>query len=102
MKTHCTTYLDSLRLGRLALLCAGGSLLALVSTGAFPATAPVIVFAALAGIALFAGWLSRRTRAARLGLVLAAVTVLAVAPLVGAWHQHQADTFFGAEVEPNS
>lgn len=99
MKTHCTTHLDSLRLGRLALLCAGGSLFALLSTVPFPATEPVIVFAALAAVALFAGWLSRRTQAARFALLLAALTLFVAAPLVGTWHQHNADTFGGANVE---
>jgi len=66
------------------------------------AAEPVIVFAALAGSALFAGWLSRRTQAARRALLLAALTLLVVSPLVKAWHQHQADTFFGADVEQNS
>ncbi len=89
MKTHCTTYLDNLRVGRLALL----------SSVPFPATEPVIVFALLAGVALFAGWLSRRTQAARRALLLAALTLLVIGPLMGAWHQHNADTFGGANVE---
>jgi len=99
MKTHSTAHLDSLRLGRLALLCAAGSLLALVFTVPLRAAAPVIVFALLAAVALFAGWLSRRTQAAPLGLVLAALTLFVAAPLMGAWHQQQADTFGGATVE---
>jgi hypothetical protein len=51
------------------------------------------------GIALFAGWLSRRTQAVRLGLLLAALTLFVIGPLVGAWHQYQIETFGGANVE---
>jgi hypothetical protein len=75
-----TNQLDNVRLGRIALLCAGLSLLALLSTLLVPAAALVTAFLALSVAAALLGFASRRTQVARLGLLLVPITlVLALA-----------------------
>ncbi|MBA3305498.1 MAG: hypothetical protein H0U25_06185 [Thermoleophilaceae bacterium] len=99
---------NPLKAGRVSLFCAAASLVCLFASlfapYALPAAllpnggvVPVIVWTLLAIVATITGVAGLRTRAGRIALLLVVLSIPA-AIVIGAYHEHQADTFQDAEL----